>query len=140
MKVIFKVFFWIYLQIVQLNDENAEKLKTEKTRKSDLMENLRKTRRRLEELTDEKNKLEQKLFGQFIPILHAKQVINLEIGYSLIEKICNNLMKLMILIQANILNSIQSIEHVILQRGTQLRGKEGKLGNQKNSHLANVGY
>jgi hypothetical protein len=64
------------LQIVQLNDENAEKLKTEKTRKSDLMENLRKTRRRLEELTDEKNKLEQKLFGQFIPILHAKQVIN----------------------------------------------------------------
>ena len=140
MNVIFKVFFWIYLQIVQLNDENAEKLKTEKTRKSDLMENLRKTRRRLEELTDDKNKLEQKLFGQFIPILHAKQVINLEIGYSLIEKICNNLMKLMILIQANILNSIQSIEHVILQRGTQLRGKEGKLGNQKNSHLVNVGY
>jgi len=128
------------LQIVQLNDENAEKLKTEKTRKSDLMENLRKTRRRLEELTDEKNKLEQKLFGQFIPILHAKQVINLEIGYSLIEKICNNLMKLMIIIQANILNSIQSIGHFILQRGTQLRGKEGKLGNQKKSHLANVGY
>jgi hypothetical protein len=81
------------LQIIQLNDENAEKLKTEKTRKSDLMENLRKTRRRLEELTDEKNKLEQKLFGQFIPILHAKQVIKLEIGYSLIEKNCNNLMK-----------------------------------------------
>ena len=87
------------MQIVQLNDENAEKLKTEKTRKSDLMENLRKTRRRLEELTDEKNKLEQKLFGQFIPILHAKQVINLEIGYSLIEKICNNLMKFMIIRQ-----------------------------------------
>ncbi len=128
------------MQIVQLNDENAEKLKTEKTRKSDLMENLRKTRRRLEELTDEKNKLEQKLFGQFIPILHAKQVIKLEIGYSLIEKFCNNLMKLMIIIQANILNSIQSIEHFILQRGTQLRGKEGKLGNQKNSHLVNVGY
>jgi len=38
------------------------------------MENFKRTRRLLEELQDEKEKMEQHLYGLFLPILHSKQV------------------------------------------------------------------
>ena len=38
------------------------------------MENLKSSRRKLEELREEKDNLEQRLFGLFLPILNSKQV------------------------------------------------------------------
>ncbi len=38
------------------------------------MENLKASRRKLEELREEKDSLEQRLYGLFLPILNSKQV------------------------------------------------------------------
>ena len=49
-------------------------LEAEKNQNCQLMQNLKATRRKLEELKEDKEKMEQHLFGQFLPILNAKQV------------------------------------------------------------------
>ena len=66
--------FSFSLQAASLSSNLGQQLKTEKSRNCDLMENFKRTRRLVEELQGEKEKMEQHLYGLFLPILHSKQV------------------------------------------------------------------